>query len=53
MLLPISEEEFATCFNLWKIEGECIQDVFPSLSLEQTEFIISGITEEDWEGLSQ
>lgn len=51
MELPISEEDFAIAFNLWKNEGECIQDAFPSLSSAQREFIMSGITEEEWEKL--
>lgn len=28
--------------------GRCVQDVFPELTLEQREFIISGITPEEW-----
>jgi hypothetical protein len=32
----------------WEM-GELAQDVFPHLSSSQREFIISGITEEEWD----
>jgi hypothetical protein len=29
-------------------DGELIQDIFPELSAEQREFILTGYTPEDW-----
>jgi hypothetical protein len=28
--------------------GELVQDVFPNLSVEEREFLISGVTPEEW-----
>ena len=49
--LPISEEEFNKCFRLWKNEGECIQDAFPSLTDEEREFIMDGTLETEFKHL--
>ena len=29
--------------------GELVQDVFPNLSVEEREFLISGVTPEEWD----
>ena len=29
--------------------GELVQDVFPDLSVEEREFLISGVTPEEWD----
>lgn len=42
--LPVSQVQM----ERWKM-GELAQDVFPHLSASQREFIISGITEEEWD----
>lgn len=42
--LPVSQVQMAR----WEM-GEYVQDVFPHLSASQREFIISGITEEEWD----
>lgn len=47
MNLPISEEEFNKCFNLFK-EGEMINDAFPSLNEKERDFILTGMTEDEW-----
>ena len=36
----------------WRIEGKLAQDVFPSLSVDQREFLITGMTPTDWDALS-
>jgi hypothetical protein len=41
--LPITEEQY----NRW-MNGDLVQDVFETLSDSQREFLISGITEEEW-----
>ena len=45
MDLPITEEQYAR----WK-RGALVQDVFPGLTPDQREFILSGITAEEWAG---
>lgn len=42
--LPVSQVQM----ERWEM-GELAQDVFPHLSPSQREFIISGITEEEWD----
>jgi hypothetical protein len=42
--LPVSQVQM----ERWEM-GELAQDVFPHLSASQREFIISGITEEEWD----
>jgi hypothetical protein len=52
---PLSKEENTLRLPVSKIQmerwemGELAQDVFPHLSSSQREFIISGITEEEWD----
>ena len=42
--LPVTEEQF----KAWK-EGELIQRAFPNLTNDQREFIMTGITQEEWD----
>jgi hypothetical protein len=44
MQLDVTEEQLQRHRN-----GELIQDVFPHLPAEEREFIMSGITPEEWE----
>lgn len=44
--LPITQGQL----NSWKL-GSLIQDVMPNLSPSQREFLITGITEEEWSSL--
>jgi hypothetical protein len=39
--------EFRNAFNAWE-GGELIQDAFSNLSADDREFIVSGITAEEW-----
>lgn len=43
MELPITEAQLEAHQN-----GELVQDVFPTLSAEEREFLISGITPNEW-----
>jgi len=43
MDLPVTQEEI----DDW-ISGQLIQDVFPYLSREQREFLMTGTTPEEW-----
>ena len=42
--LPVT----ATEIRAWK-EGKLVQNVFPDLTRAQREFIITGITEDEWQ----
>lgn len=44
--LPITQSEF----DRWQ-SGELIQNVWPHLSADDREFLISGICGEDWDSL--
>ena len=44
MEIPVTEVQLAR----WKA-GELIQDVMPNITADQREFIISGITPEEWD----
>jgi len=46
MELPITNEQL----NRWE-QGELIQNVFPDLTPDQREFIMTGITGEEWKTL--
>lgn len=48
--LPYSEEEFRKREKQW-IDGMYIQDAFPECTDDQREFIMTGITEEEWKDL--
>ena len=43
MLLPVTNEQIERWQN-----GELIQNVFPHLSPSEREFLISGVTPEEW-----
>jgi len=49
MELPIRPMEFSRLINRWKTNGEYVQDVFPMLDDSQREFLISGVTPEEWD----
>jgi len=44
MDLPITPEEL----ERWR-SGALIQDVFPQLSADQREFLMTGVTKEEWD----
>jgi hypothetical protein len=44
--LPITEEQYRNY-----IDGMLVQDAFPDLSPDDREFIISGVTTEEWDAL--
>jgi hypothetical protein len=43
--LPITEEQL----NLFESGDELIQNVFPELSADDREFIMTGISDEEWD----
>lgn len=48
MELPLSESEFSDAHYNWQGRRMLIQDAFPTLSAEQREFIMTGVTPEEW-----
>ena len=42
--LPVSKDAYA----LWESWGMLIQDAMPNLTADQREFIMTGITAEEW-----
>jgi len=46
MELPVTEAQLEAHRN-----GELVQNVFPTLSAEEREFLISGITPKEWSDL--
>ena len=44
MVLPVTQEQISR----WE-GGELVQDVFPDLDENQREFLITGITPDEWE----
>ena len=44
MFLPVTEVEIAK----WLADGTLVQDAFPQLSDSAREFLMSGITPEEW-----
>lgn len=45
--LKVTEEQMDR-FNLRRITGEYVQDIFPDLNRAEREFIMTGITGEEW-----
>lgn len=43
--LPITQEQL----TLWKSKNLLVQDVFPHLSPDQREFLMTGVTSEEWD----
>ncbi len=48
MLLPVTNEQI----ERWQ-DGELIQNVFPHLSPSEREFLISGVTPEEWDVVNE
>ena len=48
MLLPVTNEQIERWQN-----GELIQNVFPHLSPSEREFLISGVTPEEWDVVNE
>jgi hypothetical protein len=48
MALPLTQEAYNEAFALWQA-GALIQKAFPTLSLDEREFVKSGITPDVWE----
>lgn len=48
MELPIDKETFDICYSSWKYKRMLIQDAFPMLTDDHREFILTGITPQEW-----
>ena len=52
MVIDMEPEQFYECYNAWQ-NGKLIQDAFPSLSVMEREFLMTGITPDEWEDFDQ
>lgn len=50
MFLPISMSEYRRGKKAWKA-GMLSQKAFPKLNVDQREFIMTGLTQEDWKDI--
>lgn len=50
MEIPLSCNEYLDAHHKWE-NGMLIQDAFPSLTVDQREFIRVGITPEEWDNI--
>ena len=48
MMMDITIEEFNQCWYNWYVAGKKVQDAFPKLTSAQREFLMTGITETEW-----
>ena len=48
--IPLTESEFNAAFAEWK-SGVLIQNAFPMLTPSEREFIMSGITDDQWKDI--
>jgi hypothetical protein len=51
MVLPMTESDFLECYRMWKDDGMLIQHAFPMLNEDQREFLLSGMTADEWDNL--
>ena len=49
MELPITEQEYGNLYHSWKESRALVQEAFPMLNAGQREFIMTGITPEEWD----
>lgn len=49
MDLDVTEEGLARCWSQSPTGTEHIQDVFPNLTPGEREFLMTGVTEEEWD----
>jgi hypothetical protein len=47
MEFDMDEDDFAQRYNSWR-SGMLIQEAFPMLNADQREFIMTGVTPEEW-----
>jgi hypothetical protein len=45
MRIPVTQEEI----DYWHVSGRSVQSVFPDLTADQREFLMTGLTPEDWD----
>lgn len=52
MVMPrLTVEQFEVRLQWWMEKGMNIQDAFPMLNAEQREFLMTGLTPEEWDDL--
>ena len=53
MDLPIFTQDYERMFKDWQENGKLIQEVFHMLTPEQREFIMTGVTPQEWDRLNE
>lgn len=53
MLFPISKEVFMSRYRQWIDSDRYIQDVFNNVSADHREFLLSGLTPEQWDAFTE
>ena len=48
MLIPLGFAAFTECHKEWTT-GKSVQHAFPTLNADQREFLLSGMTPEEWD----
>ena len=51
LIMPLSEDKFRKHYRLW-LKGDLIQHAFPMLNEDQREFIMTGMSPEQWEQIN-
>lgn len=41
-------DEMSSCWYQWQMQSKFIQDAFPKLTAEEREFLMTGITPDEW-----
>lgn len=49
--IPLTRAQWQRGWESWQISGNYVQDAFPTLNADQREFIMTGITPEEWEAM--
>lgn len=48
IIMPINIEEISQCWYNWQMKGLHIQNAFPNMIAEYREFLLTGITPDEW-----
>ena len=48
MVFPMAIKDFNIAYSIWNTSDCYVQDAFPTLNEDQREFLISGVTPEEW-----
>ena len=49
IVINVPSTTFNQKYNHYQTSGECIQNIFTELTADEREFIMTGLTKEDWD----